>query len=62
MENKDSPDLLEYKIDRYHAATFNSKLFPEDVNQFDKMLEETMKHLIKVINLLSFLLYFSSFI
>lgn len=40
--------ILKYKIDRYHAATFDDEHFPKDTNQFDKMLEESMKYLREV--------------
>ncbi len=48
MDDNNSPNILKYKIDRYHAATFSPDSLPSNAQEFDIMLGETMAHLTTV--------------
>ena len=44
MENSNNSQLLNFKIDRYDAATIDNKTLPKDADQFDSNLNETLTH------------------
>jgi len=48
MEQTQNPNILVHKIDRYQCATLSLENITGDLEQFDKMLGETMAHLINV--------------
>ena len=49
MEQTQNSNILAHKIDRYQSATLSLDNFNGDLEQFNKILDETMAHLRNVI-------------